>query len=223
MENASKALMMAGGMLIALLIIGSVMLMFNQIGNYQKANSDSDKNSQLASFNQEFLRYADGEKIKGVDIISVANKVADYNKKSGLINSVDYDKKMELEINLAPSPNNDFIKKYGTNGESELFGKTKIWEVSTTNIKFIDIVTQFSALEKRYTLKTMSKLSANYDSIASGKKTPSEVAGKEIDIELGDIRKYREYSEFKSSTFISKEEPKYDKGQIVKLFFEFVK
>lgn len=223
MENASKALIMAGGMFIALLIIGSVILMFNQIGDYQKANTDSIKSSQLATFNQDFIRYADGEEIRGVDIISLANKVADHNTKNGLANSVDYDKKIELEINLAPSTKSDFIKKYGTNGQSELFGRTKKWVVSATNINFIDILTQFSALEKKYTLSTMSKLSANYDSIASGQKKPSEIAGKEINIELEDIRKYREYSEFKSSTFISKEEPKYNEGQVVKLFFEFVK
>ena len=39
MENASKALLMAGGILIALLVIGSVLLMFNQIGNYRRANT----------------------------------------------------------------------------------------------------------------------------------------------------------------------------------------
>ena len=38
MENASKALLMAGGMLIALLVIGALLLAFNQIGDYEKVN-----------------------------------------------------------------------------------------------------------------------------------------------------------------------------------------
>ena len=31
MENASKALVMAGGILIALLVLGALLLMFNQV------------------------------------------------------------------------------------------------------------------------------------------------------------------------------------------------
>ena len=36
MENASKALLMAGGILTALLVIGALILMFNQLGSIKK-------------------------------------------------------------------------------------------------------------------------------------------------------------------------------------------
>lgn len=213
MENASKALLMAGGILIALLVIGSVLLMFNQIGNYRRANTDSEKSSQIADFNKDFVRYADGEEIKGVDIISLANKVVDYNQKKGTANSVDYNKKITLKINLAPL-------------KSELFDKRTNWTISSSDTQFVSRVTQFAALESTYTLGTMIKLSANYDSIESGDKTASQVAGKnveDIDRDPSIIKKYREYSEFKSSTFINDGEPKYDNGQVVELSFKFVK
>lgn len=223
MENASKALLMAGGILIALLVIGSVLLMFNQIGNYRKANTDSEKSAQLANFNKDFVRYADGEQIKGVDVISLANKIVDYNQKKGVANSVDYDKKITLKINLAPSTSSNFITKYGTNGKSELFDKQTNWIVSNSDKQFVSKVTQFANLESKYTLGTMSKLSANYDLIKNGEKTASQVAGKTVNITIDDIRKYREYSEFKSSTFINDSEPKYDNGQVIELSFKFVK
>lgn len=223
MENASKALLMAGGILIALLVIGSVLLMFNQIGNYRRANTDSEKSAQLANFNKDFVRYADGEQIKGVDVISLANKIVDYNQKKGVANSVDYDKKITLKINLAPSASSNFITKYGTNGRSELFDRRTNWIVSNSDTQFVSKITQFSVLESRYTLGTMSKLSANYDSIANGTKTASQIAGKTVNITTEDIRKYREYSEFKSSTFINDDEPKYDNGQVIELSFKFVK
>ena len=54
MENASKALTIAGGILIGLLVIGALILMFNQIGDYEKAQSKVDKNSQLAEFNNDY-------------------------------------------------------------------------------------------------------------------------------------------------------------------------
>ena len=43
MENASKALLMAGGILIALLIIGALLLMFNQISTYKQSESSNQK------------------------------------------------------------------------------------------------------------------------------------------------------------------------------------
>ena len=58
MENASKALLMAGGILTALLVIGALILMFNQLGIYQKSNSQAEKNSQIAAFNRKFEKYA---------------------------------------------------------------------------------------------------------------------------------------------------------------------
>ena len=73
MENASKALLMAGGMLIALLIIGALLLVFNQIGDYEKAQTTSEKTSQVADFNKEYAKYS-GDNIKGYDVITIINK-----------------------------------------------------------------------------------------------------------------------------------------------------
>ena len=43
MENASKALIIAGSVLIALLVIGALMLMFNNLTTYQNAGEDNEK------------------------------------------------------------------------------------------------------------------------------------------------------------------------------------
>lgn len=218
MENASKALLMAGGILISLIIIGVLLLMFNQLGAFQKAQSSSEKDAQLAIFNQEFAKYADETSIKGVDIISLANKVVDFNKKSGITNSVDYDQKITLNINL-----NGFAEKYGVNGSSKLFEQQKKFNIQLNNNKFMEAIIKFTNLESQYTLSTMSKLSTNYDSIANKEKTIFQVTGKNINIGIGDIEKYREYSELKSSTFKPSISPKYKNGQIIELSFEFVK
>ena len=79
MENASKALLMAGGILIALLVIGALILMFNQVGSYEKAQDARKKSSQIADFNKDFERYLDDKGITGADVISLINKVLDYN------------------------------------------------------------------------------------------------------------------------------------------------
>ena len=54
MENASKALIMAGGVLIALLIIGSLLLMFNNLSSYQDTNIKETRTAQIIEFNNQF-------------------------------------------------------------------------------------------------------------------------------------------------------------------------
>lgn len=57
MENASKALIMAGGILIALLIIGSLVLMFTSLQDYRNSEEQSTKDTQVANFNDQFEPY----------------------------------------------------------------------------------------------------------------------------------------------------------------------
>lgn len=219
MENASKALLMAGGILIALMIIGALLLMFNQIGDYEKAQSSSEKVSQVADFNKEYIRYTYDD-IKGYDLISLINKAIDFNgKEIPVSNSVDYDKKITIKVNNM----NGFVAKYGVNGTASLF-KQKQYEIKDSSNELSKAILKFSELETKYTLGVMSKLSADYDTIKNGEKTIKEVTGRDIkDISIKEIEQYREYSEFKNSTFRSDADPEYDGEQVVGLSFKFVK
>lgn len=221
MENASKALLIAGGMLIALLVIGALLLMFNQIGDYEKAQTTSDKVSQVADFNKEFEKYTYDNNIKGYDLISLINKAVDYNKKDAVDNSIDYNKKITVTISNIKA----FKNKYGVNGKSNIFTANNIdkIDIKDKNNDVSKAIEKFSELEKNYTLGVMSNLSANYDSIKNGDKTIKDVAGKDINgMSIATIEQYREYSEFKSSTFESTG-TNYDGDQIIGLSFKFVK
>ena len=57
MENATRALVMAGGILIALMILGALLLMFNNLSSYQNSNDANTKSSQIAEFNNQFEPY----------------------------------------------------------------------------------------------------------------------------------------------------------------------
>lgn len=208
MENASKALLIAGGMLIALLIIGALVLMFNQIGDYEKGKQGVEKNSQIAEFNMDFVRYTE-DNIKGVEIISLANKVINFNSKNTISNSIDHNKKITLNIELT--------------GFNTLFNNSS-YKIKDSNNEFMNVIKKFYDLESKYTLSNMSKLSSNYDSLVKNEKTIKDIIGKDVSISLDDIKKYVEYSEFKASTFKNKEGPTYyDNGQIKTLSFKFVK
>lgn len=219
MENVSKALVMAGGIFIALMIVGALVLMFNNISIYESSEEQSKKNSQLATFNHGFTKYTDERTLKGTDIISLANKIIDYNKKEGTLNYVDYDIKMTLTINLT-----GFIQKSGVGGTTKLFGRTVLFNIQYDDNIFTDAIKEFSALEKKYTLGSMAKLKSNYSSIASGTKTIEQATGKSMpEISVNDIAKYIEYTELKSSIFEPVGAPEYEKGQIKKLSFKFIK
>ena len=80
MENASKALIMAGSVLIALLIIGALVLMFRNLTNYQKTNSESTLSSQIIEYNQQFETY-NRKKVRGSELYSLLNRIIDYNRR----------------------------------------------------------------------------------------------------------------------------------------------
>lgn len=80
MENASKALLIAGGVLMALIIITMIILMFSRLSNIQNEQEEQTKIEQLAAFNAEFEAY-NKKVMYGVDVITLINKVAENNKK----------------------------------------------------------------------------------------------------------------------------------------------
>lgn len=123
MENASKALLIAGGVLIALLIISLLLLTLNKIGDNKRSESSGTKDSQLASFNRDFERYTEGT-INGTDVLSLMNKISDYNKTQADISSgrkapestyIDYNEDISLTVNNLGAYNS----KYAVNGSSD--------------------------------------------------------------------------------------------------------
>ncbi len=81
MENATRALVMAGGILIALLILGALLLMFNNLSSYQNANDSSEKTSQIAEFNNQFEPY-NKKNLTLMELKSIYNKIESNNSKN---------------------------------------------------------------------------------------------------------------------------------------------
>lgn len=240
MENASKALLMAGGILIALLVIGALVLMFNQIGIYGKSQDDIKKNLQISEFNKDFERYMDDIGIDGTDIISLINKVIDYNnkaKKGGVENSVDYNIKMSITISGLES----FNSKYGYNGSnSEKLFKKDIYVIGNDynklNNELKNELEDFISTEKTgISRELLKRLSGLYDkkNINDSIRNMREVLV-EQDLSyqnwngtttptLNSIKKYTQYSEFKTSRFRVTQDADYEDGQIKNMYFEFYK
>ena len=83
MENASKALVMAGSILIGLLVLGALILLFNNLSSYQNADIQNTRQAQVVEFNNQFTTYI-REDVRGNELYSLLNRVIDYNTRKTL-------------------------------------------------------------------------------------------------------------------------------------------
>lgn len=72
MENASKALLIAGGVLIAILIVSVLVVTHNIVNSNQRTREKALATEQLAEFNQKYEAY-NKKALRGTDIITLKN------------------------------------------------------------------------------------------------------------------------------------------------------
>ncbi len=78
MENASKALIIAGSVFLSILIITALVFTFNQIGNLKKTEVSAEEEKILAQYNKKIERF-NKSGLYGSEILSLANYIEDYN------------------------------------------------------------------------------------------------------------------------------------------------
>ena len=169
MENASKALLMAGGILIALLVIGELLLMFNQLSEYQSSSSELVETEQLAKFNEQFTQY-ERDDLLGTELISLANKVVDYNKKTGGIGEISYSNKITLTININQTA---YAKMLGVEKAQVFTDPSYVINESTTqnNSDFFRAITKYRKYEENNTISNLKKLISEESNLESRKKS----------------------------------------------------
>lgn len=106
MENASKALMIAGSVLIALLVISLLVFFFSNMRNLQGISQSGEELEQSVEFNKQYDVYA--RNIYGSEILSIANKIADYNRREA--DNKGYTK-IELYVEIGEDMDATFFKK----------------------------------------------------------------------------------------------------------------
>ena len=78
MENASKALLIAGGVLIAILIVSVLVVTLNIVNSNQKTREKALATEQLAEFNQKYEAY-NKKALRGTDIITLMKMAIENN------------------------------------------------------------------------------------------------------------------------------------------------
>jgi len=88
MENASKALIIAGGVLITLLVISIAMYFYTAFRDAYGKNMQIKLQYEINSFNSYFTKY--DSKVSGIDAYNILSKVSDINDHpNSLIRKVD--------------------------------------------------------------------------------------------------------------------------------------
>jgi len=89
MENASKALIIAGAILLSILIISLGIMIFNQASGVVDSNAMDEV--AVASFNQKFQQY-EGNNVRGANVKALLSTIAQNN----LTNSGDESKQISV-------------------------------------------------------------------------------------------------------------------------------
>ena len=223
MENASKALIMAAGILIALIILGALILMFSNLSNYQDTNIQTDREAQIVEFNNQYVTY-DRNDVRGNELISLLNKVVDYNsRKTGDTSDEKY-QKMEIMVNGIPPAN----FKYEDSDKSLI--KSSYTQDNVKN----NLLDKVQKIEQKYETKYISQLVSNISNIMDtdkGQAKAEEILPKALNKYTGgfsqikkETQTYYQYSQFKKAYFNCVDR-KYNEntGRIIYMQFQFTK
>ena len=78
MENATRALAIAGGILIALLVVSLLVLGIGKLSSYYSAVDSAEYNKQIRDYNKQFEAY-NKNVVKGIELVSLCNLAEDTN------------------------------------------------------------------------------------------------------------------------------------------------
>lgn len=91
MENASKALIIAGAILLSILIISLGIFIFNQASEITKSSNLSEV--EVLQFNEKFASF-EGEHVRGSEVNSLLNRVVQNN----IANQDDASKQVKVRV-----------------------------------------------------------------------------------------------------------------------------
>jgi hypothetical protein len=143
MENASKALIMAGEVLIGVLVLSLLAIAFRAAGSFSKAVDDNIQTKLINEFNVKFENY-NKDNLTAQDVITIANLAKECGA-SGyevvvLVEGVEA--KYQKPYLLDTEDMYNFIQKYSydTTNNNTIFFKCKNMEYNEENGKINKII-----------------------------------------------------------------------------------
>jgi hypothetical protein len=119
MENASKALIMAAAVLIAVLVVSLIVYLVATFNQAKKNNAEALNNEQLAAFNSKYLTYDNRTDLTYYDIANIVTMARNDNKD----NSEDSEDSGKIYVYIEPDLSNDLTDDANYNRLMNKFNK----------------------------------------------------------------------------------------------------
>lgn len=159
MENASKALIIAGEVLLSIIIISALLLAFNNLSSYQDVKVKSDRATQIVQFNNKYEAY-NKDDIRGNTLYSLLNQVVDYNERKSTEGNegaeVGY-QPMTIKIDLNSEDGKNKSELTAPDKKQRIF-KEDYYKVDSTNNTFDNLFREIRKLELKYTTGVLNNL-----------------------------------------------------------------
>lgn len=180
MENASKALIMAASVLIALMIIAGLILMFNNIHNFQNSGTQNTREAQVVEFNNQYETY-NRNSVRGSDLYSLLNRVSDYNRRKSTEGNVGTDQGQYLAyepMTITFKLDSKKDKFWYDSSIEHLINNNEVTQSDRKNEFGDGIKDKVDALEKKYGSDSLVNLTTSIGKIFDSKEKSSVYAFK---------------------------------------------
>lgn len=139
MENASKALIIAGAILLAILIISLGIMIYNRAAGV--VNNSSVDEVEVSSFNQKFQQY-EGTNIRGAQVNALIQQIASSN----VTNQSDSSRQVALKVTAnnwqgSNKPNGDVILNTSDAGKAQSGRTYDVTTETDSKTGFINTIT----------------------------------------------------------------------------------
>ena len=124
MENAARALTMAAGVLIGIMIISIAVYLFTSLGNTSSEIYSKVEQTKIDKFNSQFLKYYRLDTCTAHDIVSIANLAKNSNKYYELEEGSEYNYYVNVIVK-------DYIDSKGSKNKEEKHFE-KLYDVKYT-------------------------------------------------------------------------------------------
>lgn len=110
MENATKALLIAGTVLLAIIMVSIAVFLYSSYSKHANQYSDIISATELQKFNSKFEAYLGRENIKPQEIVTVVNLAKEYDYQIKIYLSGTGELKFDTDSNTSIPSQEDFIK-----------------------------------------------------------------------------------------------------------------
>lgn len=204
MENASKALVIAGSVLIALMIASLLYYAYQQWGTFEKAKQPKIDSERVAEVNKSYLSYE--KTLYGSELVGLINKMHDFNESR--TRQANYSNvTMDMEVKFTKNPDDSFLFRNGTYNLNTLYNNIKRAKEGIENMVGTgkNSEANLERLAKQGSALSASDLSGSSSGGQAFKKLCDQLGISDYNTALTNAKEYYKYIQFKRMKFKYKE------------------